>query len=321
MVELSAQQTAPAASAQEAPVARPGPDRRGPRIPAPNLIARRDAQPYAPDDFNERKPGLPTLIMAGDSTAPTGSDAWHRGWFAPIIDYFDNDKINIVNRARGGRSFRSFMREGLWDELVANINSGDIVLIQFGHNDGGDINAANGRGDLPGMGDETADVERTNRDGTAFTETVHTFGWYARKYVRDVKAKGGRPVLLSVTAWGAFDDEGNVNRPTNNGRLGNNMYLWIRQIAQEENVPWIDHGQAIADSFQRLGPDGIRPFFQADRLHTTTFGAVNNCEAFVAAIKTRPEIGLEQYLNDAGRAIAPWEPSEAAFAVQKEMQP
>jgi lysophospholipase L1-like esterase len=294
---------------------------RGPQIAAPQLIAKRDAQPYAPENFDSRKPGLPTLIMAGDSTAPTGPDAWHRGWFAPINDYFDTDKINLVNRARGGRSFRSFYHEGLWDELVKNINPGDIVLIQFGHNDGGDVKSPNGRPDLVGMGDETQDVVRTAQDGTTSTETVHTFGWYARKYVQDVKAKGGKPVLLSVTVWGAFGADGNVTRPKNDGRLGNNMYKWIRQIAKEENVPWLDAGNAIADSFQKLGRDGIRPFFQADSLHTTTFGAINNCEALIGAIKAMSELGLEQYLNEAGKAIPAWAPSAAALATEKEMQP
>ena len=294
---------------------------RGPRTSPPKVIAQRDGQPYTASDFNDCKPGLPTLIMAGDSTATTGSDAWHRGWFAPMIDYFDTDKINLVNRARGGRSFRSFLREGLWDELVANLKPGDIVLIQFGHNDGGDVQSPMGRADLPGMGEETEDVERKQPDGTTFTERVHTFGWYARKYVRDVKAKGAIPVLLSVTPYGVFNQEGNIGRPTNNGRLGNNMFIWIRQIAQEEKVPWLDAGGAIADSFQRLGRDGIRPFFQADPLHTTTFGATNNCEALIGAIKAMPELGLEPYLNDNGKAISKWVPSTAALAVQKEMQP
>ncbi|HVS51060.1 MAG TPA: hypothetical protein VHD62_01800 [Opitutaceae bacterium] len=86
---------------------------RGPRPPAPQSVSPRDSEPWTHGDFNSLKPGLPTLIVAGDSTADKGPDAWHRGWAAPLVDYFDPTKINVVNRARGGRSFRSFVREGL----------------------------------------------------------------------------------------------------------------------------------------------------------------------------------------------------------------
>src|SRR5204863_7157799 len=106
---------------------------------APQSVAPRDAEPWTPGDFKSVNPKLPTLIIAGDSTADKGPDAWHRGWAAPLIDYFDTTKINVVNRARGGRSFRSFVREGLWDQVVAAVKPGDLVMTQMRHNDGGDI--------------------------------------------------------------------------------------------------------------------------------------------------------------------------------------
>src|SRR4051794_26156363 len=74
--------------------ARRGGGARGPT--APQLMAPRDAQPYTPTNFDRIDPKLPTLIIAGDSTADNGPDAWHRGWAAPLIDYFDTTKINIV---------------------------------------------------------------------------------------------------------------------------------------------------------------------------------------------------------------------------------
>jgi lysophospholipase L1-like esterase len=74
----------------------------------------------------------------------------------PFADYFDPTRVNVVNRARGGRSSRTFVTEGLWDQLMASVKPGDIVLIQFGHNDGGAINDTNrARGSLRGIGDET----------------------------------------------------------------------------------------------------------------------------------------------------------------------
>src|ERR1051325_7900345 len=77
---------------------------------------------------------LPTIYVAGDSTA---NNADHRGWADPFAAYFDARKIRVLNRARGGRSSRTFVTEGLWERVRAELHPGDAVLLQFGHNDGG----------------------------------------------------------------------------------------------------------------------------------------------------------------------------------------
>src|SRR5436190_18801581 len=76
---------------------------------------------------------VPTVWVIGDSTA---SNANRRGWADPFADYFDQSKAHTVNRARAGRSSRTFVTEGLWDKVRAELKPGDYVLIQFGHNDG-----------------------------------------------------------------------------------------------------------------------------------------------------------------------------------------
>jgi lysophospholipase L1-like esterase len=276
--------------------ARRGGAARGPA--APQLMAPRDAQPYTPADFSSVDPKLPTLVIAGDSTADNGPDAWHRGWAAPLIDYFDTTKINVVNRSRGGRSFRSFTHEGLWDQLVAKIKPGDYVMIQMGHNDGGDINSPQGRADLPGLGEETQEVTRP--DGTK--EIVHTFGWYARKWIKDVRDKGAIPVVMSQTIY---------NRWTNGKYARNepNIYKWAKQTAEQEKVLFLDHTNIIADRYEQLGQDAVRPYFAADTLHTTTYGAVVNAELFIAGVKQLDIKPLVDALNDKGKAIAAYKPS------------
>ena len=57
---------------------------------------------------------LPTVFIVGDSTVNNSSDGF-QGWGNAIGEYFDKTKINVVNRARGGRSSRTFFTEGLWD--------------------------------------------------------------------------------------------------------------------------------------------------------------------------------------------------------------
>jgi len=85
---------------------------------------------------------LPTLFLVGDSTVRNGrgnggGGQW--GWGEPLVDDFNAAKINVVDRAIGGLSSRTYMNGpggGPWAATLAMIKPGDVVLIQFGHNDG-----------------------------------------------------------------------------------------------------------------------------------------------------------------------------------------
>src|SRR5205823_5761596 len=127
-------------------------------------------------------PALPTVWLIGDSTVrngtlgdngPTGQ--W--GWGAPIVAYFDLKKVNVVNRAFGGTSSRTFYSGFFWQNLRPLIKKGDFVIMQFGANDNG---GAKGKGALGGVGAETEKIEK---DGAE--EVVHTFGWYLQQFVKE----------------------------------------------------------------------------------------------------------------------------------------
>src|ERR1044071_495076 len=121
---------------------------------------------------------LPTIFVVGDSTASNNANGG-RGWGDPFIELFDPTKVNVLNRARAGRSSRTFITQGLWDNVLSEMKRGDLVLIQFGHNDAGAINdASRARGSLDGTGEETEEIHNllTKED-----EVVHTYGWYLRK--------------------------------------------------------------------------------------------------------------------------------------------
>src|SRR6185503_787829 len=111
------------------------------------------------------------------------------------------------------------------------MKKGDFVIIQFGHNDGGAINdASRARGSLPGTGDETQEIDNLL---TKQHEIVHTFGWYMRKMVADVRGKGATPVILSLTVRNIWKD-GRVERGS--GRFGQ----WAAEIADSQAVMFID---------------------------------------------------------------------------------
>lgn len=101
---------------------------------------------------------LPSLYLIGDSTVRNGSGdgangQW--GWGSVLSPYFDTNKINVVNRALGGRSSRTYLTQGYWEEQMELLKEGDVVLIQFGHNDASPINdTSRARGVLDGIGEE-----------------------------------------------------------------------------------------------------------------------------------------------------------------------
>ncbi len=243
-----------AAAQTSQPSAATGPARgglaRGPRPAGPQSVSPRDAFPWTPGDYKSLNPNVPSLIIAGDSTAATG-DPDHRGWAAPLVDYFDTSKINVVNLARGGRSFRTFVHEGLWDQLLTGVKPGDWVMIQFGHNDGGNINDPKARADLKGIGDETQTVKRA--DGT--DEVVHTFGWYAKKFVQDVRDKGANPVILSATPYDRWTDGKFVHKP-------GDFAAEAKQVADLLKVPYMNHTEIIADRYDAFGETVGRELFQ-----------------------------------------------------------
>jgi lysophospholipase L1-like esterase len=219
---------------------------------------------------------LPTLWVAGDSTAANGNPA-ATGWGKPLGSFFDATKINVANRARGGRSSKTFVTEGLWEQIVKELKKGDVVLIQFGHNDGGAVFTGKARASLPGLGEETQ--EGTLPDGKV--ETARTFGWYMRKMIADVKAKGATPVLLSLTIRQRWQD-GKVERAS--GKYGQ----WTAELAKSEGTAFIDLSTMIADRYDALGEEKVKAFFPKDYVHTGPEGAELTASLVVAGLKGLP---------------------------------
>jgi len=265
------------------------------QTPAPDMAVNPAAEAKA------LNPALPALYIAGDSTAAKNTGDPIQGWGVPVADYFDPAKINVVNRARGGRSSRTFVTEGLWDQLLADLKAGDTVLIQFGHNDGGAINAEppgstrplRARGSLPGLGEETEEIDNVL---TKKHEVVHTYGWYVRKMIADTKAKGATPILLSLTIRNIWKD-GHVER-------GSGRYReWNRTIAGSAGITFIDLSRLIADEYQGRGEPAVKALFPGDHTHTGPLGADLNASLVVAGLKGIRQGPFGQYLSAKGQAV------------------
>ena len=230
-------------------------------------------------------PKLPSLFVVGDSTARNSANG-ALGWGDPFASRFDTKKINVVNRARAGRSSRTFMTEGLWDDALEEMKAGDFVLIQFGHNDGGPIDTGRARGSLPGTGEETREVARA--DGRK--EVVYTFGHYLRRFVADAKQKGVTPVILSLTVRNIWK-EGKVERGS--GRFGH----WSAEVARAEGVGFVDVTNIIADKYEALGQEKVQPLFGGDHTHTSPAGAELNAALIAEALKGLKGNPLGKYFS------------------------
>jgi lysophospholipase L1-like esterase len=268
-----------------------------PQEPAPGPVRTdpgRDVH-FAPANL---KPGIPTVWLVGDSTVRNGrGDGAHNqmGWGDELAPYLNLDKVNLVNRAIGGRSSRTYITEGHWNEVLATMKAGDIVLIQFGHNDGGrPDDPARARASLPGVGDETQVIDNPI---TKQQETVHTFGWYLRKYVTDARAKGATPVLCSLIPRKIWKD-GKIVRNTD-------TYAgWTREVAGQMHVDFIDLNEITARKYDALGPAAVEPLFGDPHTHTTVAGAIMNAESVVAGLKALPNDPLKDDFSAKGEAVA-----------------
>jgi len=242
-------------------------------------------------------PTRPSIFIAGNSTAARGAGERQQGWGVPFADYFDTTKVNVVNRARGGRSSRTFVAEGLWERLIADVKPGDVVLIEFGHNDGGAINdTLRARGSIPGLGDDSVVIDNLI---TKKREVVHSFGWYMRKMIAETKAKGATPVVLSLSVRNLWKD-GQIERGS--GRYGR----WSAQLAREAGVKFIDLTNLVADSLQRLGPDRTKAMYVQDYVHYNLAGADLHARTVVSGLRAlRPSPVPRAWLSAKGDSVRP----------------
>jgi lysophospholipase L1-like esterase len=237
------------------------------------------------------RPTIPTLFIAGDSTAAVNT-ATQQGWGVHFQDYFEPTKLRVVNAARSGLSSRTFITSGAWQALLDQVRPDDYVIIQFGHNDNGPIDAFRFRGTIAGLGEETQEAH----DAQGRPETVHTFGWYLRTMIRDVQEKRANPIVMSMTVRAEWAD-GKIERG-----LGDYARL-AGELARAEGVRFIDLTNLVADQYQELDPEAVRALFTTDTTHTNRAGAERNARAVIAGLRALREYALINALSAAGRAV------------------
>ena len=240
----------------------------------PDSIAK--AMTARPIPGSSRRGNNPVLFLIGNSTMRTGTlgngnnGQWGWGYYAH--EYFDPSKITVENQALGGMSSRTFYNK-LWAPIRQAIRPGDWVIISIGHNDNGPYDSGRARASIPGTGYDTLNV--TIKE-TGEKETVYTYGGYMRKYINDVRAQGGYPILMSLTPRNAYDEKGKIVRKPHT--------QWLMQVAAEEGVPFVDLNEISGKKLDAYGPWKTSYHFFLDKIHTSRFGAMMNARSAAEGI-------------------------------------
>ncbi|MDK1346070.1 rhamnogalacturonan acetylesterase [Streptomyces sp. 378] len=195
-------------------------------------------------------PRTRTLFIAGDSTAAQKyTDAAPETGWGMALPFFLRKPLKVSNQAVNGRSSKSFVDEGRLDAILGAIRPGDLLLIQFGHND-------------------------AKRDDPArYTEPWTTYQDHLRLYLTGARARGARPVLATSVERRRFDANGNA-------RSSHGEYpAAMRALAEAEGVALLDIQALSLALWQELGAEETKKYFnwtetEQDNTHFNPPGAI-----------------------------------------------
>lgn len=238
----------------------------------------------------KREKDKPVVFITGDSTVknedkdPNGM--W--GWGSQASTIFDTGRITIANEAKAGRSTRTYLEENRWEKVYNAILPGDFVLIQFGHNDIGDIDKGKARGVIA-CAQDTSHVYRVKTKDNVRNEVIYSFGWYLKKFIDDVREKGGTPILVSLTPRNEWADGKIERRNDSYGR-------WYREVAAETAVEFIDLHNISADALDSIGQEKAKDYYNRDHTHTSLNGAKLNAQSIAKGLRAA-DSPLARYLK------------------------
>ncbi len=171
------------------------------------------------------------IFMAGDSTMSIKAQTAYpeTGWGMPFVHFWDNE-VQVINRAKNGRSTKTFRAEGIWATMIDEMQEGDYVFIQFGHND-----------------------EVKEKIGSYTTPAEFTAN--LKQYIADTRIKKAIPVLLTPVSRRKFDANGN---PVGTHEIYSAL---VREVAKAEKTILIDHDSLSMAAYGRLGMETSKLLF------------------------------------------------------------
>lgn len=224
----------------------------------------------------------PTLFLIGDSTMANKENPDknpEHGW-GQVLDQFFTTGIEIQNHAMNGRSSKSFRTEGRWNTIEKQLKKGDFVIIQFGHND------------------------QKVKDSTKFTNPHTQYRANLERYVKEARAKGAIPILMTSIVRRNFSENG-VLVDTHK-----EYPLIVRLVADDLHVPFVDM-QLLTEQLEvSYGPEnskklhlhykeGEEPYYpkgKDDDTHLSKQGADLVAQLAVNSLKSM-KTGLEKFIK------------------------
>ncbi len=226
---------------------------------------------------------MPTIYIVGDSTVDDNTPPF-RGW-GWALPQFVAEGVKVENHALSGRSSRSFLAEGLFEPVEKAISKGDMLLIQFGHND--------------------------EKDDERHTDPDTTFPEYLWKYCKTALDAGALPVLITPVERRLFmGDQGVMYTHGEYPRA-------VRTLAAEKDLPlcdlnadshklYVHLGQdRTAELFVRIQPGENKDFPDGhdDKTHFCAYGAQVMASLVVSEMKKIP--ACLPYLKDGSAEVLP----------------
>ncbi len=188
-----------------------------------------------------------TIHYIGDSTVAFNSiQTYPQTGMSQGLSWYVKPSVHIHSYAKNGRSTKSFLAEGRFEAVKGNMGPGDLLLIQFGHND------------------EKPDPARGTDPSTTFPENLRIF-------IEGAKEAGALPILLTPIARRLFDETG-AFRPGSHGAYPQAT----RDTGKRENVPVIDLTAQTETFLAELGDEASKPLFvwPVDNTHLKVEGAI-----------------------------------------------
>lgn len=212
-----------------------------------------------------RAQAVQRIVIIGDSTVSTyaGSKYPWAGWGQELALFFKSGTVTVVNKAVGGRSSKSFVTLGQWEGTLAELKTGDILMIQFGHND------------------------RTFSDTVRYADTA-TYRKYLTKYVTEARAKGVHPVFVTPVNMNTWSSAGGRRVFTEGAndyrgamiRAGANLKVPVLDLELKSKTLMDSCTSAYLAKFNFMGLDaGEYPNYAtgyADGTHFQEMGALAN---------------------------------------------
>ena len=229
--------------------------------------------------FAQRSPV--TIVLAGDSTmaAKLPDKRPETGWGEMLASHFKDGAVRVENRAMNGRSTKTFISEGRWQKIIDDLRKGDFVFVQFGHND-----------ESKDKGERYTPPEDYKKNLVRFVE--------------EVRAKGGNPVLMTPVMRRRFDKDGKFY-DTHGEYPG-----IVRDVAKELKAPLIDMHRSSEVVIVKYGVEGSKKLFLQlkpgenanypngieDNTHFSPLGAEEMAQLVVDGIRAN-KLKLSKYLR------------------------